>query len=150
MTECKPSASPASVKPGIPDSNSLLDDVHLYRTIVGSLQYLTLTRPEISFPVNVACQHMHAPRLSDFMAVKRILRYIKGTIQQGLHFVSGPLNLTAFANADWASDPVDRRSTTGFAIFLGHNLVSWCAKKQHTVARSSAEEEYRAMAQTAC
>lgn len=92
---------------------------------------------------------MHAPKLSHFMAVKRILRYIKGSIQQGLHFVPGPLTLTAFADADWAGDPVDRRSTTGYGIFMGSNLVSWCAKKQHTVARSSTEAEYRAMAHIA-
>ncbi|XP_058217520.1 uncharacterized mitochondrial protein AtMg00810-like [Rhododendron vialii] len=149
MIDCKGSESPASVKPGIPDYDSPLEDVSLYRTLVGSLQYLTLTRPEISFSVNVACQHMHAPKLSHFIALKRILRYIKGSIHQGLHFVQGPLTLTAFADADWAGDPVDRRSTTGYGVFMGHNLVSWCAKKQHTVARSSTEAEYRAMAQTA-
>lgn len=149
MIDCKAADSPASVKPGIPDCDSLFQDVSLYQTLVGSLQYLTLTRPEISFSVNVACQHMHAPKLSHFMAAKRILRYVKGSVHQGLHFVPGPLTLTAFADADWAGDPVDRRSTTGFGVFMGHNLVSWCAKKQHTVARSSTEAEYRAMAQTA-
>lgn len=92
---------------------------------------------------------MHQPRMSHFGAVKRILRYIKGTIHQGLHFISGPLSLTAFADADWAGDLVDRRSTTGYAIYFGPNLVSWCAKKPHTVSRSSIEAEYRAMANTA-
>lgn len=144
MVDCKPSCSPASVKPGIPDSDPFFVDVQLYRTLVGSLQYLTLTRPELSYSVNVACQHMHAPKLSHFMAVKCILRYIKGSVHQGLHFVKGPLCLTAFADSDWAGDPVDRRSTTEFGIFMGHNLVSW-----HTVARSSTEAEYRAMAHTA-
>lgn len=129
MVECKPSPTPVSVKPGIPTSDYLFVDVRLYRTIVGSLQYLTLTRPKISFSVNVACQHMHCPRLCDFIAVKRILRHIKGTVNQGLHFRSSPLYLTAFADADWAGDPIDRRSTTCFSIFLGSNLVSWCAKK---------------------
>ncbi|XP_058217532.1 uncharacterized mitochondrial protein AtMg00810-like [Rhododendron vialii] len=137
-------------KAGMIDYNDFpFSDVHVYRTLVGSLQYLTLTRPELSFSVNIACQHMHAPKLSHFMAVKRILRYIKGSLHQGLNFVPGPLSLTAFADANWAGDPVDRRSTTGFGIFMGHNLVSWCAKKQHTVACSSTEAEYRAMAQTA-
>lgn len=146
MTECKPSDSPSSVKPGIPDPNSLFTDVTLYRTVVGSLQYLTLTRPKISYSVNLACQRMHSPKLSDFIAVKRILRYIKRSLTQRLNFVPNSLSLTAYADvdADWAGDPIDRCSTTGFAIFMGLNLVSWCAKKQHTVARpkSSTEAEY--------
>lgn len=113
---------------------------------MGSLQYLTLTRPEISYSVNLACQRMHSPKLSDFIAVKRILRYIKRSLTQRLNFVPNSLSLTAYADvdADWAGDPIDRCSTTGFAIFMGLNLVSWCAKKQHTVARpqSSTEAEY--------
>ncbi|KAH7839971.1 hypothetical protein Vadar_010790 [Vaccinium darrowii] len=90
---------------------------------------------------------MHAPTAAHFVLVKRILRYIKGTITHGLHFTPSPLVLTAYADADWAGDSTDRRSTTGFCIFLGSNLVSWCAKKQATVARSSTEAEYRALAQ---
>lgn len=92
---------------------------------------------------------MHAPKQSHFVAVKRVLRYIKGTLHQGLHFVPGPLTLTAFSDADWAGDHLDRRSTTGYYLFLRSNLISWCAKKQHTVARSSTEAEYRALAHTA-
>lgn len=117
--------------------------------MVGSVQYLTLTRPEIAFAVIVACQHMHQPKESNYIAVKRILRYLKGSLHQGLCFVPGPLHLTAFSDADWAGDHQDRRSTTGFCVYLGSNLISWCAKKQHTVARSSTEAEYRALAQTA-
>lgn len=74
--------------------------------------------------MNVACQHMHSPRLSDFIAVKRILRYIKGSLTEGLNFVPNSLSLTTYADSDWARDPIDRRSTTGFAIFLGSNLIS--------------------------
>lgn len=82
------------------------------------------------------------------MVVKRILRYIKGTLNYGLHFRPSPLSLVAYSNADWASDHDNRRSTTGYVVFLGPNLVSWCAKK-HTVARSSTKAEYRALAHTA-
>lgn len=81
--------------------------------------------------------------------MKRLIRYIKGNINRGLYFTDGPLPLTAYADADWAGDPIDRRSTSGFVVFLGATPVSWSAKKQHTVARSSTEVEYRAMAQTA-
>lgn len=97
-----------------------------------SLQYLTLTHPELSFAVNQACQHMHAPQQHHFTAVKRILRYVKDSLHQGLKFIPGPLTLTAYFDADWAGDHMDRRSTTGYCVFLGPNLVSWCAKKQHT------------------
>lgn len=146
MQDCKPCASPSSVKPPQLDLDLPFTDVSWYRTIVGSLQYLTLTRPELSFAVNVVCQHMHAPAHSHYTAVKRILRYVKGTLHQGLLFTSGSLTLTAFSDADWAGDYLDRRSTTSFCVYLGSNLISWCAKKQHTVARSSTKAEYRALA----
>lgn len=149
LEDCKPSSSLIFAKVPIDPADPLFPDVQLFRSLVGSLKYLTLTRPELSFPVNVVCQHMHQQKLSHYGAVKRILRYIKGTINQGLHFVAGPLALTVFADADWAGDPVDRRSTTGYAVFFSSNLVSWCAKKQPTVARSSTEAKYHAMAQTA-
>lgn len=149
MQECKPSASPTSSKGPYDPSDPLCDDVTLFRTLVGSLQYRTLTRPEIAFSVNTVCQHMQQPKVSHFVAVKRLLRYVKGTLNHGLHITSGSLSLTAFADADWAGDPVDRRSTSGFVVFLRSTPISWCAKKQPTVARSSTEAEYRAMAQTA-
>lgn len=129
MQECKPSGTPSYSKSNVTDSDPLMSDPQWYRSVVGSLQYLTLTRPEIAFSVNVACQHMHEPRESHFVAVKRILRYIKGTMHQGLIFVPGSLKLTAYSYADWAGDHVTRRSTTGFCLYLGPNLIFWCAKK---------------------
>lgn len=149
MQDCKSSPSPSSSKPAVFDPDPDFADIHWYRTVVGSLQYLTLTKPEISFAVNVACQHMHSPNYSHFVAVKRILRYIKGCIHEGLHFVPSSLQLTAFTDANWAGDYLDRRSTSGYCLYLGSNLVAWSAKKQHIVARSSTEAEYRALAQTA-
>lgn len=76
MEDCKPSSSPISAKVPIDPADPLFPDVHLFRSLVGSLQYLTLTKPEISFSVNVVCQHMHQPRMSHFEAVKRILIYV--------------------------------------------------------------------------
>jgi hypothetical protein len=90
---------------------------------------------------------MHAPRDSHLNLVKRILRYVKGTLDLGMHFSSSPTtSLTAYSDADWAGCPDTRRSTSGYCIYLGDNLISWSSKRQTTVSRSSAEAEYRAVA----
>ncbi|RHN82782.1 putative RNA-directed DNA polymerase [Medicago truncatula] len=126
-------------------------DPSLYRSVVGSLQYATITRPEIAYSVNKVCQFMSNPLESHWVAVKRILRYLKGTLTFGLQLhpapIHKPLSLHVFCDADWAADPDDRRSTSGAAIFFGPNLISWWSKKQPVVARSSTEAEYRALAQ---
>lgn len=96
-----------------------------YRSIVGALQYITITRPDLSYSVNKICQFMDRPHSNHWKAVKRILHYLKGTMDHGLHFNDAKrLNIQAYCDADWASDPDDRRSTTGFCIFLGSNLTS--------------------------
>ena len=121
-----------------------------YRSLVGAPQYLTITRPNITHAVNSVSQFMHAPSEHHFQAVKRILRYIKGTLHFGLKITpSTTFNISAFSDADWAGCLDTSRSTSEYAIFLGDNLVSWTSKKQSTVSRSSAESEYRALALTA-
>ncbi|KAK1618045.1 hypothetical protein QYE76_023562 [Lolium multiflorum] len=123
------------------------DDVFRYRSLVGGLQYLTLTRPDLSFAVNKVCQYLSRPTTVHYEAVKRILRYIKGTLSTGLHIQpSSSTVLDIYTDADWAGCPDDRRSTGGFAIFLGGNLISWSSRKQPTVSRSSTEAEYKALA----
>ncbi|CAJ2668996.1 unnamed protein product [Trifolium pratense] len=152
MIDSNPIATPmmSSCKLSKVGSDSVADPT-LYRSVVGSLQYATITRPEISFAVNKVCQFMSAPLESHWTAVKRILRYLKGTSHIGLKLfptnVHHPLSLKAYCDADWASDPDDRRSTSGAAIFFGPNLVSWWSRKQQVVARSSTEAEYRSLAQ---
>ncbi|KAF5464385.1 hypothetical protein F2P56_014463, partial [Juglans regia] len=127
----------------------LLENPTSYRQMVGTLQYLTLTRPDVAFAVNFVCQFMQAPREPHLQAVKRIFRYLKGTIHLGLHFIKSPLSaFQGYCDADWAGSRDDRRSTSGFAIYMGSNLLSWGAKKQTTVARSTAEAEYRSLAST--
>jgi hypothetical protein len=92
---------------------------------------------------------MHDPRLPHFNHVKRILRYLKGTLDHCLHInTSTPTTLTAYSDADWAGCSDTRRSTSGYCVFLGDNLISWSSKRQLTVSRSSAEAEYRAVAHT--
>jgi histone deacetylase 1/2 len=122
-------------------------DATYYRSKVGALQYLTLTRPDLAFAVNKVCQFLHNPTTVHWTTVKRILRYIKGTIDIGLKIIkSVSLVMSAFSDADWAGSIDDRRSTGGFAIFLGPNLLSLSARKQATVSRSSTEAEYKSLA----
>ncbi|GKA52033.1 ribonuclease H-like domain-containing protein, partial [Tanacetum coccineum] len=93
------------------------------------------------------CLHMHDPREPHLSALKRILRYVQGTLNYGLQlFSSSTTDLVAYSDADWAGCPTTRRSTSGYCVFLGNNLLSWSAKRQSTLSRSSAEAEYRGVA----
>jgi hypothetical protein len=123
------------------------EDRTQYRSIVGALQYLTLTRPDLCFSVNKVCQYLHAPTTKHWTTAKRILRYVKDALKLGITFIkSSSTFLSTFSDADWAGCLGDRRSIGGFAIFVGPNLVSWSARKQATVSRSSTEAEYKALA----
>ncbi|CAL9021646.1 unnamed protein product, partial [Prunus brigantina] len=148
LLNSKPASTPLAAKVLLSVSDgALISNPTEYRELVGSLQYLTLTRPDISFAVNTVAQFMSAPRTPHLVAAKRILRYIKGTIDLGLSFTPQPAaaRLSAYSDADWAGCPDSRRSTIGYVITLGTNLISWCSKKQPTVSRSSTESEYRAL-----
>ncbi|XP_028093545.1 uncharacterized protein LOC114293626 [Camellia sinensis] len=151
MVHCKPcSILIAQKSSDVPSSTDVLPYAQpsFYRSIVGALQYLTITRPDIAFAVNQACQHMQASTNAHFALVKCLLRYIQGTVSHGLTFRKGSYDLYAFTDSNWAGDCTDRRSTSGFCIYLGSNLISWSSKKQPTVSRSSTEAEYRSMAHT--
>ena len=147
---CKPTPTPLSSTEKLSLIEGTLlgpEDSTKYRSLVGALQYLTLTRPDISFAVNKVCQFLHAPTTVHLIAAKRIVRYVKYTLNVGLNFSKSPSTLvSAFSDSDWAGCLDDRRSTGGFAVFFGPNLISWCARKQATVSRSSTEAEYKALA----
>uniref|UniRef100_A0A2N9J9G3 Uncharacterized protein n=1 Tax=Fagus sylvatica TaxID=28930 RepID=A0A2N9J9G3_FAGSY len=147
MTECKTASTPIATTSSLSTTTTdLLSDPTPYRSLVGALQYATFTRPDIAFAVNRVCQFMHQPSTIHFAAAKRILRFLKDTLDKGILFQPGPLALTAFTDADWAGDTSDRRSTSGVVVFLGNNPITWLSKKQHTVSRSSTEAEYRSLA----
>ncbi|PKU82870.1 Retrovirus-related Pol polyprotein from transposon TNT 1-94 [Dendrobium catenatum] len=146
FTDCKSAPTPSTIKSKQqPSDLQLLPDPTIYRRTAGSLQYLSITRPDIAFATNQICQHMHQPTNSDLQALKRLLRYIKGTLTYGLPIHIGDLSLRTYTDADWASDMTDRKSISGYCTFLGSTLISWTVKKQVTVAKSSTEAEYRAL-----
>ena len=148
MTACKPLSTPADTGSKLSDSaGPPVEDLTLYRSLVGALQYLTITRPDIAYAVQQVCLFMHDPRQTHFQALKRIIRYIKGTLSLGHHLRRSPVNrFTAYSDADWGGCPDTRRSTSGYCVYLGDSLISWSAKRQPTMSRSSAEAEYRGVA----
>ncbi|XP_026429786.1 uncharacterized protein LOC113326236 [Papaver somniferum] len=126
-------------------------DPTLYRTIVGSLVYLTITRPDIAYVVYIVSQFVSSPTTVHWAAMMRILRYLRGTQYQSLLFpssCSSTVSLRGFSDAGWAGDHGDRKSITGYCVFLGDSLISSRSKKQSIPSRSSTEAEYPAMADT--
>ena len=128
----------------------LLSNPEAYRSLVGKLNFLTSTRPDLSFTVQSLSQFMHAPRTSHWEALHHTLRYLSHTSGQGILLrATDTLSLQAFSDSDWASCSDSRRSVTGYILLLGNSPISWKSKKQGTVSKSSSEAEYRAMASAA-
>jgi hypothetical protein len=140
MVDCKPCTTPVDLHAKLArDSGPPIEDTSQFWGIAGALQYLTFTRSDIAYAVQQICLHMHDPREPHLTAMKRILRYLQGTPDYGLL-------LRQSSSSDWVGCPDTRRSTSGYAVFLGDNLISWSVKRQTVVSRSSAEAEYRAVA----
>ncbi|GJW33715.1 ribonuclease H-like domain-containing protein [Tanacetum coccineum] len=141
------SRTPVDTESKLGDGGTPVVDPTLYRSLAGSLQYLTFTRPDITYVVQQVCLYMHDPREPHFSALKRILRYVQGTLDYGLQLFSSTTDsLIAYSDADWAGCPTTRQSTSGYCVFLGNNLLSWSSIRQPTLSRSSAEAEYRGVA----
>ncbi|KAL5537363.1 hypothetical protein UlMin_046142 [Ulmus minor] len=127
-----------------------LEDATMYRQLVGSLIYLTLTRLDISYAVGVMSRYMKNPKKPHLEAVRRILRYVKSTIDYGLLYKKGEdYKLVGYCDADYAGDHDTRRSTTGYVFKFGSGTISWCSKRQPMVSLSTTKAEYRAVAMTA-
>ena len=122
-----------------------------YCQLVGSLIHFIVTHPYISHAVGMASKFMDAPRSVHYIVILWILQYVKGTLYHGLHYSSrSSLKFHAYSDANWASDPTNQYSITGFYFLLGTSLISWRSKKEDVVSRSSTEAEYRALADTTC
>jgi hypothetical protein len=148
MTDCRSSPAPVDTSSKLSATKGdLLPDATDYRSLAGGLHYLTLTSPDISYAVQQICLHMHVPRTSHLILVKRVLWYIRGTLDFGLQLrASSSTTLTTYSDADWVGCPDSHRSTYGYCIYYGDSLISWFPKRQTTVSRSRAEAEYRAVA----
>lgn len=126
MKHCKPLKLPMDSHLKLrEDTGDCLSDPSDYQQLIGKLIYLTLTRPDISFPIHVLSKFMHKPTTAHLQAAKRILRYLLGTLNQGILLASSSTaTLTAYCDSDWAGCPNTRRSTSGFCVLLGHSPIS--------------------------
>jgi hypothetical protein len=126
------------------DGGKLVDE-SLYRSLVGSLFYLTATRPDLMFAAGLLSRFMSKPSHLHLGAAKRVLRYIMGTLEHGIKFEkNAKIEVKGYCDSDWAGSVDDMKSTSGYVFSLGSGVISWCSKKQDTVAQSSAEAEYLA------
>ncbi|GJU70491.1 putative ribonuclease H-like domain-containing protein [Tanacetum coccineum] len=144
FTEVKTASTPMETqKPLLKDEDGKEVDVHMYRSMIGSLMYLTSSRPDIMFAVCACARYQVNPKVSHLHAVKRIFRYLKGQPKLGLWYPKdSPFDLVAYTDSDYARASLDRKSTTGGCQFLGSRLISWQCKKQTVVANSTTEAEY--------
>lgn len=122
----------------------------MYRCLVGKLNFLTNTRPDLAFTVQHLSQFLQQPREAHYKALMHVLRYVASTMGQGILLKGNEhLTLQAYSDSDWGACLTTRRSISGYVMLLGNSPISWKSKKQHTVSKSSSEAEYRAMSAAA-
>lgn len=121
---------------------------YAYRSLIGSLMYLAIgTRPDIAYAVSVASRFLENPTIVHERAAKRILRYIKKTLNFGILYTQDDANIVAYSDADFAGDTSTRKSTSGSVLFFGNNIISWSSERQQSVSLSTTESEYIAASQ---
>jgi hypothetical protein len=152
MNNCKPVSTPVECgnKLSKHEEGERVDP-KIFRSLVGSLRYLTCTRPDILYRVGHVSRYMESLTIIHFKAAKRILRYIKGTIDFGLLYPSSnEFKLVGYSDSDWGGDVDDRKSTTVFVFYLGSSAFTWSSKKQQIVTLSTCEAEYVAATSSVC
>ena len=148
MTECKPTTTPMDTKTRLlpHDGVASAEEVKEYQRVVGSLMYaMVATRPDLGYAVGALCRYMSNPSPSHWCAAKRVLRYLAGTIHHALTYGRGNMELVGYTDADFAAPPT-RHSTSGYLFILNGGAVSWASKRQKSVATSTTEAEYMALA----
>lgn len=147
MLGCKPAGFPLDQRHQLDNETGLLlPDPGRYRRLVGRLVYLASTRPDLAFSIHVLTQYMQTPRTEHWEAAIHVIRYLKGSIGQGIMLrAASPIHVTGWSDSDWAGCSASRRSVTGWIAQIGTSIVSWKSQKQDTVSLSSTEAEYRAM-----
>ena len=144
---CKPASFPMDQKHGLAlTKSSPLPDPARYRRLVGRLVYLGATQPDLAYSIHILTQFMQQPQEAHWEAALHVIRYLKGTLGQGILLrAAPPIHLTGWSDSDWEGCPLTRRSLTGWIVQIGSSVISWKTQKQDTVALSSTEVEYRAM-----
>nr|ABA98097.1 retrotransposon protein, putative, Ty1-copia subclass [Oryza sativa Japonica Group] len=148
MENCKPISTPiGSIAVLDPDEDGEAVDQKEYRSMIGSLLYLTASRPDIQFAICLCARFQASPRASHRQAIKRIMRYLNHTLEFGIWYsTSSSICLSGYSDADFGGCRIDRKSTSGTCHFLGTSLIAWSSRKQSSVAQLTAESEYVAAA----
>ncbi|GAU50018.1 hypothetical protein TSUD_331710 [Trifolium subterraneum] len=154
MDQCNPALTPSEPRLQLSRETEEKDvDSTEYRRLVGSLRYLCNTRPDIAYSVGIVSRYMEKPKMSHLSAAKRILRYIKGTMDYGI-VLNKPdkksIELIGYTDSNWCGDKDDRKSTAGYVFMYGGAPISWCSRKEPVVALSTCEAEYIAASLSAC
>ena len=152
MKDCKVVSTPMALNEKLNSNDGAKKvDENQCSSLVGSLIYLTHTRPDITQAVSMLSRFMHSPSVLHYAVVKRVLWYLKGSLKLGLKYdKDSKFTLTGFTDSDWAGSTDDRRSTSAYIFCLGKGTISWCSRKQNTVALSSTEAEYTSATKASC